>query len=656
MIDLRPLFQKFKHPLWIAFVLGQVVFLVLLGLKQAGTLESLDLMMYDFTLRSRPVQPADPRIVLIEETEDDLRRFGFPMPDGTLADILQHLENGGARVIGVDKYRDIPVEPGQMQLDSVLHQYKNIIWITKFGKNSSERVPPPRALWGSEQVGFNDLADDAGGVIRRGTLFLDDGKTSTSAFALLMALQYLAPQGITLQGDEQNPNVVKIGKTTLPPFEKDDGGYRAADAGGYQFLLDYGTMPSRLPKFTYSAVLDGRVPPAALQGKIILVGSAARSLNDHFYTPFSGGKGENQRIFGIELHAQILNQLLGMALDGKRNIHVLSEQNEILILWIACTLSALISFGLRSIALLGLVVATGVIALFAGTYFALIASWWIPIVPPLLGWVISASGITAYLSNQERNQRKLLMQIFATHVSNDVAEEMWREREHFLDGHRPRPQQLSATVMFTDIRGFTTISEELDPQALFDWLNGYMEIMSTIVIKHHGIINKYIGDAIMALFGVPLPRSSDAEIARDAVAAVDCALEMRTAIEKMNEDRVGQPPLGMRIGIFTGKLAAGTLGSSQRVEYTVIGDTVNVASRLESYKGMSDEEACRILIGESTLAYLDHRYRTQLVGSIQLKGKAHPITIYQVDGYAEGAYPTSLARLDTDTTVTDAHR
>lgn len=634
MIYLRPLLQQLKHPLVMTFALGQVVFMVVLLFKQLGALESLDLMMYDFTLRSRPAVAVDSRIVLIDQTEEDLRRWGFPVPDGTLAQVLEKLEQNGARLIGVDKYRDIPVPPGESQLNQTLTKNKNIIWITKFGKNGNQRVPPPAALVGSDQIGFNDLADDPGGVIRRGVLFLDDGKTSYSAFALVMALRYLDPLGIHLQGDEQHPDFVKIGKTTLPPFEANDGAYRGADAGGYQFLLDYRNMPSRVPMFTFSQLLDGRVPPAAIQDKIVIVGSSAKSLNDHFYTPYSGGTGENQRIFGIELHAQIVNQLLGMALDGNRHIHTLAEQNEGVLLWLACTLSALLGFRQRSLVLFGLGVTVGVVGLCMGTYLAILHNWWIPIVPALFGWVIAASAATAYLSSQERGQRKLLMQIFSTHVSDDVAEAMWRERENFLDGHRPRPQQLTATVMFTDIRGFTTISEKMDPQALFDWLNDYMEVMSNIVLKYHGIINKYIGDAIMALFGVPIPHTTPEQIARDAQAAVDCALEMRAAIEKMNEGRVGKPPLGMRIGIFSGPLAAGTLGSSKRVEYTVIGDTVNIASRLESYKGVDDSEACRILIGEFTLQQLGDRYRTHLVGSIQLKGKEQPITIYQVDGYA----------------------
>ncbi|MDD4957880.1 MAG: adenylate/guanylate cyclase domain-containing protein [Gallionella sp.] len=633
MVSLRTLLHKLNQPLLITILLGQIIFLVILGLKQVGTLESLDLMVYDWTLRSRTILSADSRIILVDQTEDDLRRWGFPVPDGTLSTILQRLEDGGAQVIGVDKYRDISVAPGQEQLSEVLRKHRNIIWISKFGKSSSLRVPPPPELKGTDQVGFNDLTDDAGGVIRRGALFMDDGKETSYAFALVIALRYLEQYGINLQGDDKNPDFVKIGNTTLPPFESNEGGYVDEDAAGYQFLIDYRTMPSRLPIYTFSDVLDGKVPADAIKGKIVIIGTTAKSLNDHFYTPYSGGTGIHQRIAGFELHAQIVNQLIEMALKGERHIHSLSERDEGLLLWLACTLSALIGFRMRSLWLFGATVVLGIVGLGTLAFVSIGYNWWIPILPALFGWVISASTTVAYLSGQERNQRKQLMQIFSSHVSNDVAEAMWRERDQFLDGHRPRPQQITATVMFTDIRGFTTISEKLDPPALFDWLNSYMEVMSQIVLVHHGMINKYIGDAVMALFGVPIPRTTEAEIARDATSAVDCALAMRAAIEKMNAEHPDAPPLGMRIGIFTGQLAAGTLGSAQRVEYTVIGDTVNVASRLESYKGVEDHEACRILIGERTLHCLNNRYRTHLVGSIQLKGKEQPITVFQVDDY-----------------------
>ena len=206
-----------------------------------------------------------------------------------------------------------------------------------------------------------------------------------------------------------------------------------------------------------------------------------------------------------------------------------------------------------------------------------------------------------------------------------------------MDGGRPRPRKVTATVLFTDLKGFTTVSEGLDPQILMDWLNEYMEAMAHIVIEHGGVINKYIGDAIMAVFGVPVPRTNDSEIDRDAVNAVNCALSMSEELNILNKKwrERDLPVTKMRIGIYTGQLVAGSLGSAQRMEYTVIGDTVNIASRLESFD--KDFEGapgstCRILAGDETLRRLGGGYRTEKVGSVALKGKDEKVLIYMVTG------------------------
>src|SRR5204862_2785439 len=180
------------------------------------------------------------------------------------------------------------------------------------------------------------------------------------------------------------------------------------------------------------------------------------------------------------------------------------------------------------------------------------------------------------------------------------------QREEFLAGQRPRSQKLTATVLFTDLKGFSTTSENLEPALLLDWLNEYMEAMATAIMSHQGVIEKYIGDGIMAVFGVPLARTVPEEIRQDARNAVRCALAMRTTLLQLNagwKER-GLPVSGMRIGIHTGPLVAGSLGSSDRQEFTVIGDTVNIASRLESFdKDWMDPESpaddCRILISET---------------------------------------------------------
>ena len=243
------------------------------------------------------------------------------------------------------------------------------------------------------------------------------------------------------------------------------------------------------------------------------------------------------------------------------------------------------------------------------------------------------------LLSLEKKERALLMQLFSRHVAPEVAETIWEQRDQFMDGGRPRSQKFTVTVLFTDLRGFTSVSERMDPQALLDWLNVYMEAMAQLVMTHGGIVDNYIGDSIKADFGVPVPRTTEAAISRDAVAAVDCALAMERELKHLNTvwQQQDLPTVEMRIGIFTGPVVAGSLGSAQRLKYTTVGDTVNIASGLESFdKELVDPELadspCRSLIGETTLHYLGHQFQTKIVGEANLKGKDERVTIYRVIG------------------------
>lgn len=228
-------------------------------------------------------------------------------------------------------------------------------------------------------------------------------------------------------------------------------------------------------------------------------------------------------------------------------------------------------------------------------------------------------------STQERAQKAQLMQILSKHVSPEIATTLWQQRDQFLGDQRPPPQKLTATVLFSDICNFTTISEQLDPKVLFDWLNTYMDVMTQTVLLQHGVVNKYIGDAIMAVFGLPQPNVPLQDIPRCAQRAVDCALAMRAAISPLNQQfaQLGLPTVAIRIGIATGTVMAGTLGNAQRLEYTVIGDTVNTAARLEGTQEVQVDAAvdCRILLSEYTLSHLNNRYQTEPVGALSLKGK-----------------------------------
>ncbi|MEM7019305.1 MAG: adenylate/guanylate cyclase domain-containing protein, partial [Pseudomonadota bacterium] len=243
-----------------------------------------------------------------------------------------------------------------------------------------------------------------------------------------------------------------------------------------------------------------------------------------------------------------------------------------------------------------------------------------------------AQAIDAYF---ERSQRNALMNIFSRHVSKDFAQVIWESRDQYLTNGRLRPQRLTATVLFTDLKDFTTIAEYLDPQGLMDWINEYMEAMVQVIEAHHGQVNKFIGDSIMVTFGVPIARNSEAEIAQDACNAVECALAMGEELERLWQKWAKRdlPQVRMRVGIFTGPLVAGSLGSIERQEYTVVGDTVNVASRLEGYeKAMAEGINCRILIGGATLKYLGSKFQTRQIGNTQLKGKSELVNIHLVEG------------------------
>jgi adenylate cyclase len=326
-----------------------------------------------------------------------------------------------------------------------------------------------------------------------------------------------------------------------------------------------------------------------------------------------------------------------------------SDQQKALWLLLWSVLGTASGLWIRSPWRLTLLALSGVLVLGLAGYGALLYGWWIPVVPPVLAWGLSGPLVLLYVSYQERTQRSVLMRLFAQSVSPEVADTLWQQREQFMAGSRPHPQRLTATVFFTDLEGFTSVSECLGEQDLVDWLETYLDVMSQQVMAHGGVINKYMGDAIMALFGVPIPHTSAAEISQDAVHAVQCALAMRHELIQLNrrwQDQQ-QPTIRMRVGIYTGPLVAGTVGSAERLEYTVLGDTVNTASRLESYgketfAAEAIDSPCRILIGATTLNYLGQQFQTQYVGEVHLKGKEQTTTVYRVLGEEHDRTPLDL--------------
>lgn len=639
-----------NRSLAVCLLIGHLVLISLLALWHSGTLQTLEVPAYDHGLRRQILPPPDDRIVVIGETETDLHRWGYPLTDDLLAQVLERLAAGRPRVIGVDKYRDLPVPPGSELLDQLLRRHPEIVWVTRFGHSAADdpEIAPPAALAQTDQTGFGDVPLDPDGRVRRGLLFLDHGGQTATAFALAVSLRYLQAEHIVPSPDPDDPARLRLGRTTIPPLPADAGSYVNADAAGYQYLLDYRGRIGTAQLHSVSDVLERRLSPAQLADKIVLLGGMATSLRDDFQIPVDHILADPPpgtapgRIAGVLLHALQINQLLRFALVGDRPIRGLANWAETGWCWCWCMVGVGLAQWRRRFrwSLLAMTVA---LAALAGIWrLALFEQIWLPLVTPALGLTITAALCRVYLSVQDHAEKRILMNLFASHVAPEVAATLWRERKQLMNGGRLMPQRLTVTVLFADLRGFTTIAEGLEPAALMDWLNGYMAAMTEVVMAHGGIVKQYVGDQIMALFGAPTPRWTAGEIAEDARRAVQCALAMGERLQQLNIAWTAQglPTVAVRIGIHTGPLVAGSLGGQRRLEYAVVGDTVNIASRLESYHKDSPEAArlpCRILISAATAEGLDQRFRVIQMGRIQFKGRQQDLMVYRVEDLASPA-------------------
>jgi adenylate cyclase len=628
-----------RRPGPVGLGIALAAFLAVSALRATGLLQAIELAVYDAYLKLRPEGGwVEERVAVIRVTDEDIHRLGhWPLSDDVLAEILEALLAHAPRSVGIDLYRDLPVPPGTERFERTLAAAGSVVFINKFGGPGAAHVPPPRVLAGTERVGFADLLVDPGGIVRRGLLFLDDGETLGYSLGLRLALLYLAPRGVFPVAGEPDPGHLRLGEVTLRPLEPYDGPYTGADAAGYQFLLDWRGGPAPFTTYTLSDLLGGRVPAGALRDRVVLLGVSADSVKDLFLTPYSR-RGESA--IGtpmVMVHAHAVSQLLRAGLDGERPLGFLPEWAEYLFTLLWALIGAVTAFRVRALPLFSTAALIHAAALIGGTLSAFVSGWWLPVLPMGLAALAAATLAVAYLSGHERAERRFLMEIFAKQVSPDVAEEMWRERDQFLTRGRLEPRTLTATVLFTDLHNFTPVAERLPPQELMGWLNHYMETMAGLVMAHGGVVDDYYGDAIKANFGVPIPRADGAAVDEDARRAVHCALAMSDALELMNIEwsTQGLPRITMRVGIATGPVVAGCLGSAARMKFTTIGDVVNTAARLESY-GKDDPTitaedcTCRILISGETARRLGDGTPTERVGTLYLKGKDAGVEVHRV--------------------------
>jgi adenylate cyclase len=628
-----------NHPSLAALAIAALASLAVLGARQRGWLERLELAALDRQVEWISFGEARPvRVALVEVSEQDIQNLGhYPLSDADLALAIERISGSGARAIGIDVYRDIPVPPGTEKLTSVLTSQPRVIVPSKFADAGASGVGPPAALAGTPQVGFNNMVTDRDGSSRRGLLYMEDvtGEVGV-AMSFLLALLYLEDQQILPSGDPDDPAAVLLGPSRFEPLDGNFGGYANLDAGGFQYAVDY-RDPQSFPTASLTDVLAGEADPALFRDRIVVLGVAAESLVDRFRIPVANAnEGE---ISGAELHGRLADQLVRSGLGLIKPRRASPDGLEVVTVLIGGLLAGALMLWMQvgwGLALLGF---GGLGAFWALGSLSLAYDYWIPVVAPSLAWVFSLTVVAAYTRTQERAERAEIMQLFSRHVTKQVAEDVWQHRDEFLEGGRPRPVRLTATILFIDIKGYSGTAEKMDPGELMEWIDGFLGAMAQEVLDRGGLVEDYFGDGMMACYGIPVPRTDREQIRNDATNAVHSALAMEQTLHRLNTEwqAQGRPSIGIRVGICTGNVVAGSMGSANRLKYGVVGNAVVTAQRLESL-GLDrvehdfEKQLSRILISQETLAQIGSAFLTEPVGEFALKGKNEPVIVYRVLG------------------------
>jgi adenylate cyclase len=637
---------------------------IIVALTNLEAFRTVELKTYDWRL-SRTADPSTARkdIALVEIDEYSLRNLEpnagrWPWPRIVHATLIDYLRRGNPKLIVYDvNFAETDTRSfeigGEMMagqdsdaaLAEAIRNAGNVILLadaTFEGDTVGEYTWPdqgyrlntpgvterkilfaPAAIFANvaAALGHNLFIYDPDGPMRHIVPFVRTGDRAVPSLGLAAALRAAGVRSseVTLQGD-----TVRIRDRQMPLewryVNNPDGRY------GYLWGLINFRGPAFLPDMknrpypAYSAfdllfaeqeIVSDRKPsiaPSVFRDKIVFVGVSASGLSDAFETPFGSG-----RMPGIQIHASAADDFLS-------NRYIRPESRTLRI-------ALVIMFALGVGLIATLVPAWWATAAFAFimTVFALIATqqfargYWINITQPTLASSLALFGGVGYQYFFEGREKRKMKRLFGQYVSKDVYEQLVANPELARLGGQRRQM----TVLFSDIRGFTTVSEKGQPEEIVAMLNEYFTRMVDIVFAHKGTLDKFVGDMVMALFGAPLDDPDHAEH------AVDAALEMIRELNRLNAKWTaeGRPALDIGIGISTGPMIAGNIGSEAIMSYTVIGDAVNLGARLES---LNKEYGTRIIISEATRDVLPDRYLLRPLGDVVVKGKTKHVAIFEL--------------------------
>lgn len=388
---------------------GLTVIGLMVVLRLLGAFQGIEWKALDSFLRWRPAEATSDRILIVGINEADIQQIGtYPIPDGVLAALITELQQHQPRAIGLDLFRDLPIEPGSTQLSRLMAASPQLFGIEKI--ISSPVLPPPALP--PEQVGFNDFALDDDGFVRRAFMgafpppLHPEPDRFRLSFPLLLAEAYLAEADLSIENGRRNPENMRFGDTELSRFQPDTGGYVGADASGVQMLINARSGRSPFTVVSLSAVLAGEVEAALIRDRVVLIGVTSLSQKDLVNSGAVNTLNPGL-VFGVEMHAHITSQVLSAVLDDRPAINVWPDPWEYL--WI-------IGWGAIGMALVGIIarpawylLTVGLVGLglFATSYVALwLGGWWLPVMPTLVAFTLNGLVLPGfYLYDQTLRSR-----------------------------------------------------------------------------------------------------------------------------------------------------------------------------------------------------------------------------------------------------------
>lgn len=591
---------------WVGFLLAAL--LVSVGVWRfchIGLLRSLEDQTLDWRFFFRgPHGTTSEDIVLILVEEEAALDYRSPIPRQHLAQVVEHL--GSAGLIGLDILFDKPSfdHEGDLRLRQALASHGRAIAVSYLEKGE-EHFPHPFFREVLLDVGYSDLVAGTGEeAVRRGILLsqVKGGRAVSLAGALyghatgvdVNALRTSSAQRLAGAG---------VGEPVLINFSGPPNAlYRRGDRempGGFV------VCPSHL-------VAMGVYPAEFFAGKIVLIGTGLGDAPDRFRTPFFSEAYGYEKMLGVEIHAHLLRMLMQEA-----QLHTWSEARTLAVILVLVLVIGwgVITAGVVRSAVAMLFLVSG-LWVFGFAFFSQ-ANLVLPLVPLTLGMLTAHGVATVYYALTEGREKKQIRQMFGKYLSPQVIDELVADPAHWTLGGK----SMEITVMFADLEGFTPLCERLTPQEVVKLMNHHLTELSRFIWVQGGTIDKYEGDLIMAFFGAPVPQADHAARAcRAALQMQACLAELRAG--ENSED------LHMRIGLHSGPAVVGNMGSDFHFNYTAMGDTVNLAARLEP---ANKQFGTYIMVSEATHLHAgDQEFRYRDLGAIQVKGKSKPVRVYEL--------------------------